>query len=76
MELESTLPDAALPEATQPEATQPVYRVVISGLVMNIRPGVPGVNFPDVTVTLQPVSTEPLSTTYRHKMARRWDLHP
>ena len=68
VELESTLPDAALPEATQQEATQPVYRVVISGLATDIRPGVPGVNFPDVTVTRQPVSTEPSSTAYRHKM--------
>ena len=57
VELESPLPDAALPEATLPEATQPVYRVVIFGLATNIRPGVPGVNFPDVTVTRQPVST-------------------
>ncbi len=71
MELESTLADAALPEATQPEATQPVYRVVISGLATNIRPGVPGVNYPDVTVTRQPVSKEPLSTTYRARQDAR-----
>ena len=36
------------PEAAQPEATQPVYQLVISVLLTDITPGVPGVNFPDV----------------------------
>ena len=73
---DAALPEATQPEATQPEATQPVYRVVISGLATNIRPGVPGVNYPDVTVTRQPVSKEPLSTTYRHKMRKALGFAP
>ena len=76
VELESTQPNAVQPEAAQPVATQPVYRVVVSGLATDIRPGVPGVNFPDVTVTRPPVSTEPASTTYRHKMREALGLAP
>ena len=40
---------AAQPVATsaQPVATQPAYPVAISGLATDIRPGTPGVNFPD-----------------------------
>ena len=67
--LHSTLPDAAQPKSILPDAPQPVYLLVVSGLATDIRPGVPpGVNFPDVTATRPPVSTEPISTAYRHKM--------
>ena len=45
-------------------------------MATNIRPGVPGVNYPDVTVTRQPVSKEPLSTTYRHKMREALGFAP
>ena len=59
---------SAQPVATsaQPVATQPAYPVAISGLATDIRPGTPGVNFPDVIVTRPTVLTAPASTTYRH----------
>ena len=49
---------------------------VISGLATNIRPGVPGVNYLDVTVTRQLVSKVPLSTTYRDKMSEALEFAP